>query len=114
MSRTTPKTKSSPRAKSSSKPRAKRTPKPKPVEFVYWAHEGMLLYEALTFVYEIHFYRGTNRMYQLFDSKTSNSDTFKLKTAEYIQHKGYYEVKSYTLLGAPIKWLEQNKFVKNK
>ena len=96
------------------KPKTKRASKPKvkEVELVYWENKDKdRIYEWNKFVYEVSSYKGDNRRFELIDCKNVNSDTI-LKPSDYIQHKGFYEMVSRIMIGAPLKWLEGNKFVK--
>ena len=107
-----PKTKASPKAT-----RKTKTPKAKPVTEtieMYWSDKDQRsLLKTRKFLYEAYFYFGNNHRFQLLDVKTFESDSEK-ETTQSSRIEGGYEVKSVTLIGAPLIWLDKNGYIKQE
>ena len=94
--------------------KAKTTKKKEKVEYVYYGHKTQSsLFIAEKFVYEMMVYHSEPRMMALFDEKETQSNEFKgYGTTRVLDKNGKRFIQYIELVGAPLSFLEENKYFK--
>jgi len=88
---------------------AKKAPEP---EITRWSKGDSVLAEGASYIYDEEIYRFSPGSYSLYDSKRVSSKKYIKDNSESVNKDGIVFRKSVTLVGAPISWLKENKYVK--